>query len=116
VLDAVKVSYPPDLAGTSLLPVARGESGGPRRLFAQNDRNLSAHWDRRVKLMATPVGHGRRLALYDLVKDPSETKDVSRSRPEDLRQQRQELEQHLERADREWAATRRLTEAAAGEP
>ena len=116
VLDAVKVSYPPDLAGTSLLPVARGESNGSDRLFAQNDRNLSATWDRRFKLVATPVRDGRRLALYDRVKDPGETKDVSRSRPEDLRQQRRELERHLERVDREWAATRRLTEGAAGEP
>jgi arylsulfatase A-like enzyme len=116
ILDAVKVSYPPDLAGTSLLPVARGESRGPDRLFAQNDRNLSATWDRRFKLVATPVGDGRRLALYDRAKDPGETKDVSRPRPEDLRQQRRELEQHLDRADREWAATRRLTEGAAGEP
>jgi len=116
ILDAVKVSYPPDLAGTSLLPVARGESGGPDRLFAQNDRNLSATWDRRLKLVATPVGDGRRLALYDRVKDPGETKDLSRARPEDLRPQRRELEQHLERTDRDWAATRRLTEGAAGEP
>ena len=116
LLDAVKVSYPPDLAGTSLLPVARGESAGPDRLFAQNDRNLSATWDRRFKLVATPVGDGRRLALYDRAQDPGETRDRSRDRPEDLRQQTRELEQHQERADREWAVTRRLTEGVAGEP
>jgi len=116
VLDAVKVSYPPDLAGTSLLPVARGASPGPGRLFAQNDRNLSATWDRRFKLVATPVGDGRRLALYDRAQDPGETRDQSRSRPDDLRIQRRELEQHLERADREGSATRRLTEGAMGEP
>jgi arylsulfatase A-like enzyme len=116
LLDAVKVSYPPDLAGSSLLPLVRGESQGPDRLFAQNDRNLSATWDRRFKLVATPAGDGRRLALYDRVKDPGEAKDLSRSRPEDLRQQTLELERHQERADREWAVTRRLTEGAAGEP
>jgi arylsulfatase A-like enzyme len=116
ILDAVKVSYPPDLAGTSLLPMARGESAGPERLFAQNDRNLSATWDRRFKLVATPVGDGRRLALYDRTVDPGETRDRSKARPEDLRQQTLALEQHQERADREWAATRRLTEGAAGEP
>ena len=115
VLDAVKVSYPPELGGTSLLPAARGESPGPDRLFAQNDRNLSATWDRRFKLVATPVGEGRRLDLYDRVKDPGETRDVSRSRADDLRVQTRELEQHQERADREWAGTRRLTEGAAGE-
>ena len=115
VLDAVKVSYPPELAGTSLLPVVRGESQGPDRLFAQNDRNLSATWDRRFKLVATPVGDGRRLALYDRAQDPGETRDQSRLRPDDLRVGTRELEQHLERADREWAATRRLTEGAGGE-
>jgi arylsulfatase A-like enzyme len=116
LLDAVKVSYPPELAGTSLLPVARGESPGPDRLFAQNDRNLSATWDRRFKLVATPVGDGRRLALYDRVQDPAETREQSRAKPDDLRVQTRELEQHLERADREWAVTRRLTAGAAGEP
>jgi arylsulfatase A-like enzyme len=116
ILDAVKVSYPPDLAGTSLLPVARGESAGPERLFAQNDRNLSATWDRRFKLVATPMGDGRRLALYERRLDSGETRDRSKERPEDLRQQTRALEQHQERADREWAATRRLTEGAAGEP
>ena len=115
ILDAVKVSYPPELGGTSLLPAARGESPGPDRLFAQNDRNLSATWDRRFKLVATPVGDGRRLALYDRSRDPGETRDVSRTRADDLRVQTRELEQHQDRSDREWAATRRLTEGAAGE-
>ena len=115
LLDAVKVSYPPDLAGGSLLPLARGETQGVDRLFAQNDRNLSATWDRRFKLVATPVGDGRRLALYDRTADAAEARDVSRSRPDDLRVQTRELEQHQERADREWAATRRLTEGAGAE-
>ena len=115
LLDAVKVSYPPDLAGTSLLPMVRGESTGPDRLFAQNDRNLSATWDRRFKLVATPAGAGRRLALYDRTQDPGETRDQSRSHADELRAQTRELEQQLERADREWAATRRLTEGAGGE-
>ena len=115
VLDAVKVSYPPELGGTSLLPMVRGESAGPDRLFAQNDRNLSATWDRRFKLVATPVGDGRRLALYDRAQDPGETRNVSRARADDLRVQTRELEQHQERADRERAATRRLTEGAGGE-
>ena len=93
----------------------RGESPGAIRLFAQNDRNLSATWDRRFKLVATPVGDGRRLALYDRAQDPGETRDVSRSRAEDLRVQTRELEQHRERADREWITTRGLVEGAGGE-
>ena len=115
LLDAVKVSYPPDLAGTSLLPIARGEGAGPPRLFAQNDRNLSATWDRRYKVVATPLGNGRRLALYDRARDPGETADRSRALPDELRAQTRALEQHLERADREWAVTHRLTEGAKGE-
>ena len=115
LLDAVKVSYPPDLAGTSLLPIARGEGAGAARLFAQNDRNLSATWDRRYKVVATPVGNGRRLALYDRARDPAETADRSRALPDELRAQTRSLEEHLERADREWAVTRRLTEGAKGE-
>jgi len=115
LLDAVKVSYPPDLAGTSLLPIARGEGAGPPRLFAQNDRNLSATWDRRYKVVATPVGNGRRLALYDRARDPAETADRSRALPDELRAQTRALEEHLERADREWAVTHRLTEGAKGE-
>src|SRR6185436_12507717 len=57
LLDAAKVSYPPELAGRSLLP---GSSGGKaqtrERLFAQNDYNLRATFDASYKLVATPVG------------------------------------------------------------
>ena len=62
VLDAVKVSYPPDLAGESLLPAARGERRPDRpRLHGQNDRNLLGAWDRRFKIVATPSDAGRPL-------------------------------------------------------
>lgn len=116
VLDAVKVSYPPDLAGRSLLGAVTGKEGPVReRLYAQNDRNLSATWDRRYKIVATPVGEGTRLALYDRLSDPGETRDVSRTQPEALRVQRRELETFLESADREWAHTRRLLAGAPGE-
>ena len=59
VLDAVKVSYPPDLAGTSLLPALRGQPlAGRDRLFARNDRNLTASFDARFKVVATPADDG----------------------------------------------------------
>ena len=58
----VKVSYPPDLAGTQ--PAARASTGGAApardRLFAQNDRNLTATFDARYKLVATPRDEARR--------------------------------------------------------
>ena len=117
ILDAVKVSYPPDLAGESFLPVVRGGTPPVRpRLFAQNDRNLSGTWDRRFKVVATPVGDGNRYALFDRRADPGETRDLAGSRSEELRVQRRELELLQERSDREWARTRGLLEGKPGPP
>jgi arylsulfatase A-like enzyme len=115
VLDAVKVSYPPDLAGKSLWPAAQGGSGPDRpRLQAQNDRNLIGSWDRRFKVVATPEGDGMQYALYDRAADPGETRDVASRRPDDLRVQKGELELFRERVDREWVKTRPLVEGQAG--
>ncbi|HVQ30229.1 MAG TPA: sulfatase [Vicinamibacteria bacterium] len=111
VLDAVKVSWPPDLAGVSLLGAVEGK-GAPKRdrLFAQNDRNLSASFGEKLKVVATPDGDRVRFALFDREKDPGETRDVSKERADDLRGERRELELFTERADREWARTRPLVE------
>jgi arylsulfatase A-like enzyme len=119
ILDAVKVSYPPDLAGTSVLAAAAGAAGpGRERLFAQNDRNLSATFDARFKVVATPLDSGQeRLALYDHAADPGETRDVSAREPEAFRVRRRELDLFLDRAAREWAHTRTLLQGApTGEP
>jgi arylsulfatase A-like enzyme len=107
VLDAVKVSYPPDLAGTSVLGLAGGGRSDRERLFARNDRNLSASWTERFKVIATPDERGRHLALFDRRDDPGEARDVSAIRHEDLRRERREIELFLERWDKEWAHTRR---------
>jgi len=116
VLDAVKVSYPPDLAGESLLPAARGERRPDRpRLQGQNDRSLLAAWDRRFKVVATPSGAGARYALYDREADPGETRDVSRDRAAQAREERRELEAFRERIDAQRARTRRLLEGRSGE-
>jgi len=116
VLDLLKVSYPPDLAGVSLLAEARGQAAGPAaRLFGQNERNLTATWDERYRLVATPVEGGAKLALFDRASDPGETRDVSRSSVEAMRTARRELELFQERGDREWARTRPLLEGKAGE-
>jgi arylsulfatase A-like enzyme len=115
VLDAVKVSYPPDLAGESLLPVVGGREGPARpRLYAQNDRNLSGSWDRRYKVVATPEADRNRYALYDRVADPGEVQDVAAARPEELRLARRELELFLEQAGREWARLGPLLEGKPG--
>ncbi|HSD28477.1 MAG TPA: sulfatase-like hydrolase/transferase, partial [Vicinamibacteria bacterium] len=116
VLDAVKVSYPPDLAGQSLLPAARGERRPDRRrLQGQNDRNLLAAWDRRFKVVATPSGEGARYALYERETDPGETRDVSGDRAGQARNERRELELFRERIDAQRAKTRRLLEGRSGE-
>jgi arylsulfatase A-like enzyme len=117
ILDAVKVSYPPDLAGTSLLPAVSGGAGPARdRLFAGNDRNLTATLDARFKLVAAPLDSGdTRLALYDRVRDPGETRDVSASQPDAFRVARRELELFLDRARLEWTRTSALAQGAPGE-
>lgn len=116
VLDAVKVSWPPDLAGVSLLGVVEGKSGPRReRLFAQNDRNLTAAFDQAFKVVATPDGDRLRFALYDREKDPGETRDVAKERALDLRAQRREIELFVARCDREWARTRPLVLGRPGE-
>jgi arylsulfatase A-like enzyme len=116
VLDALKVSYPPELAGESLWPAAQGGLRPNRtRLQAQNDRNLIGVWDRRFKVVATPEGDRMQYALYDRAADPGETRDVASRRPEDFRVQRRELELFRERLDSEWGRTRRLVAGQSGE-
>ena len=107
MLDAVKVSYPPDLAGSSLLPLVEGRApAGRARLYGQNERNLVGTWDGRYKLVATPVPDGFRYALYDRQADPGETKDVSRRQADAARVHRRELELFVEQSDHEWERTR----------
>jgi arylsulfatase A-like enzyme len=116
ILDAVKVSYPPDLVGESLLPAARGERRPERRrLQGQNDRNLLGAWDRRFKIVATPSDAGARYSLYDREGDPGETRDASRDQPERAREERRELELFRERIDAQLVKTRRLLEGHSGE-
>ena len=116
VLDALKVSYPPHLAGESLWPAAKGAERPDReRLYAQNDRNLIGTWDRRYKIVGTPDGDRMRHSLYDREKDPEETKNVAAQHAVALRAARRELEILVERIDQEWARTRRLLEGQSGE-
>jgi len=110
LLDALKVSYPPDLAGVSLLGAARGEPLARQRLPGQNDRNLLAAWDRRFKLVATPNESGSSYALYDRELDPGETRDVGPANADALREERREFELFRERIDAQLVKTRRLLE------
>jgi arylsulfatase A-like enzyme len=116
LLDAVKVSYPPELAGHSLYPALTGGELPPReRLFAQNDLNLRGTFDRRFKLVATPVGDNDQWGLYDRQADPREVVNVRQRKLEDFRVQRRELDLYFERMEKEWAGTRRLVAGKPGE-
>jgi arylsulfatase len=108
VLDVAKVSYPPDLAGRSVLPAVKGGAGGWDRVFARSDRNLTTSLDRRYKVIAIPEEKQTRLAFYDRAADPGETRDRARAQPDELARQRRELDLFFERADREWGRTRAL--------
>ena len=57
---SVKVSYPArSRRGAACCRRRRGRPSGPAtRLFAQNERNLTATWDERYRLVATPGGCG----------------------------------------------------------
>jgi len=116
LLDALKVSYPPDLAGLSLLGALRGEPVvGRARLPGQNDRNLLGAWGSRFKIVATPAESGTRYALFDRAKDPGETRDASGTFAETMREERRELELFRERIDAQLVRTRRLLEGRSGE-
>jgi arylsulfatase A-like enzyme len=116
ILDAVKVSYPPELGGVSLLGAMVGKTApGRERLFAQSDRNLVAAWDHRFKIVGAPEEEGMRFALYDRSSDPAEMHDVSRARPDELQVQRRALQLFLDQNEREWTRTRRLIGNAPGE-
>jgi arylsulfatase A-like enzyme len=109
ILDAVKVSYPPDLGGISLLGETLGKTAtGRERLFAQNDRNLIAAWDRRFKIVGTPEENGMRFALYDRASDPAEKRDVSKGQSAELQSQRDALRAFMQQSEKEWEQTRRL--------
>jgi arylsulfatase A-like enzyme len=112
ILDAVKVSYPPSLAGTSLLPELEDRPAPRReRLFAGNERNLRGVLDRRHKLVATPTEEGCELGLYDRGEDPAETRNLA---GEDevgaLRELRAELDEFLVSREAEWVRTRKRLE------
>ncbi len=111
ILDAVKVSYPPELAGASLLREIEGRGTVFReRLFAGNERNLTGVLDRRYKLVATPTDNGRRLGLYDRSVDPGETRDLSAATPEERKRLQAELERFQAERDAEWERTTALVE------
>jgi arylsulfatase A-like enzyme len=112
LLDAVKVSYPPDLAGASLLPIVRGQDATPRkRLFAENDRGFVGTHDGRFKLVREPRP-ARREALYDRKTDAAELRDVRAQDARQTKAQRAALDAHLAARASEWRQTQARLAAA----
>jgi arylsulfatase A-like enzyme len=106
VLDVLKVSYPPDLAGRSVARALEGRGGqGPPRLFAQNDRGLTTTWDERSKLVAVPrADGGADFQLWDRTAEPVDLQRVDRD--DETRAHRREIEVFIDRQDREWVRTK----------
>ena len=108
ILDVLKVSYPPELAGRSLARELGGREGsGTDRLFAQNDRGLTATWTDHSKLVARPrEDGGADLELY--TRPPVHGEEEPLVDAAALRSHRSELERFVERQDREWVRTKGL--------
>jgi arylsulfatase A-like enzyme len=115
ILDAVKVRYPPNLAGASLWPAVIGAEAPVReRLYAENDRGLVGTHDGRFKLVETPSSAGLTgigaasagRALYDRGVDRRETRDVADEQGDELARQVQALEGYRQARSAEWEQTR----------
>jgi arylsulfatase A-like enzyme len=117
LLSIGEVLPPPGLAGKSVLPsIQRGKTLRGNRLFAQNDRGLSATWDERFKLVEgpAPTSGDPQEAFYDRLSDPRETADASLTYPKERDVARRQLDFFLARQNQERAALLRLVEKAPG--
>jgi arylsulfatase len=108
ILDALKVSFPPELAGVSLLAAVEGRALPERqRLFAENDRGLVGTHDGRFKLVRDPAGpESTREALFDRSSDRAEERDLIARQSQEARRQRAALDAYLAERSQEWALTR----------
>ncbi len=91
VLDAAGIA--PDarpLDGISLLPLIDGKAAARGRPIGFESGEQLAWMEERLKLVRP--GKGRPFELYDLADDPSESKDLAASRPEDVARMSRDLE------------------------
>lgn len=73
ILDLSRVSYPPGLEGSSVLPLVRGTTDQlHEEMFFQNDRHQMAITNGRLKLVHYPED---RFELFDMYRDPEEGED-----------------------------------------
>lgn len=85
------------LPGKDLLAVAANPDSGRARLFGQHGNSLFAVIDERWKYCLTTAGNAE--LLFDLVDDPSETRNLAPAQPERCRAMRQALAAELQRHD-----------------
>ena len=94
VLELLGLPVPEGLEGTSLVSAMRGEPLPDLPVLGelrQSPRHRSDSLQRGDwKLLVDRAG--KRVALYDLIRDPGEREDVAASHPERLREMRDELE------------------------
>jgi arylsulfatase A-like enzyme len=105
LLEVAGVEPPADLAGRSLLGLARGEPAGDERaLFAHRIRGSTpAPLLERPPLWAVMLGRwklihdtkGDRIELFDLELDPDETRDLAVERPDEVAALRELLDRFI---------------------
>jgi len=109
LLDALGIESPPSFQGRSLLPLMRGEPRASGPLFAETvyqsqRRQVLALRSEDLKYIATvPRDAGASPPilseeLFDLEADPAESRDLSQTRPKDLRALRSVALEYLARA------------------
>jgi arylsulfatase A-like enzyme len=98
IADALGMTQLPDVDGTSLLPFLRGEAPTPPGpLLAESDYRLYVHLralrkgDHKLILDLADGG----VQLFDLAKDPGETRDLSKTDPRRAYEMEQELRTEL---------------------
>jgi arylsulfatase A-like enzyme/Flp pilus assembly protein TadD len=112
ILDALALPVPDGLPGTSLLPLATGASSPPRpRYFEALAGQLNRGWaplygviHDSTKYVDLPIPE-----LYDLDRDPAETRNLAQTRPDELEAMRARLAP-LRAADRGIAPQRESAE------
>ncbi len=96
VLDVLGIGIPGELPGRSLLPLLSGRSGGaaPAGYFEAISASINRRWaplyglrDAGLKYIDLPLPE-----LYDLARDPGETRNLVASRPLDLERLRARLQ------------------------
>ncbi len=91
ILEAVGVEYPDsrELDGLSLMPLIAGQVAERSQPIGFQSRQQAAWTEDRYKLVSNDSG--KKLELYDLIEDPSESNDLAAAHPEIARRMNEAL-------------------------